>query len=196
MKKYINIKKCIPDSEKIISKGSKGYVFETSDKDIVVKATTLKKEVFYAKKASKLTIGPTVYKTTKKCGYYLIYMKKVDMTLNKWLRKKHSLKTYERVYKKLIELVEKLHKNNLSHNDIHVGNIGLVNKKWVLIDFGNTTRLNGNFSKKINFLKLHPLYSNKGYEEYFKKVLVPYNKLPLNIKIHIFYIENLKGMLS
>jgi len=151
-------------------------------------------ELRYSKKADKLNIGPKIYKKIKTKTHVLIYMQKIDIILYQWLKKKHTKKEYEDAYKKVLRLIKKLHKNNIIHGDIHIGNIGLIGKKWVIFDFGkshtdkNIKRYSyfDNLTRKI---MKKPSYSNKYYEEYLKKIFQPYNKLPLSIKSHIKIIE-------
>jgi tRNA A-37 threonylcarbamoyl transferase component Bud32 len=177
-------------------KGYYGSVYESNKKNIVIKVINHKyynnNEYIFAKKAGELGIGPKIYKKVKKNNNILIYMKKVDIMLNEWLLKKHTKKIYKDTYKKLLLLVTKLHENNIVHGDIHMGNIGMLKKRWVLIDFGKSHNIKNNKYSHVNiirFITRTPLYSNKGYENYFKKILVPYNKLPLIVKLHMKILD-------
>lgn len=188
---------------KIIDKGTYGTVYQTSKKNIVVKVIKKsnynKKEYLYAKKQGILGTGPKVYKKVKKDNNVFIYMQKVDIILKDWLLKKHSKKTYEETYKKLLRLVDKLHNNNIIHGDIHIGNIGKIKNKWVLIDYGLSHKTKDNQFSIINIFNYiinKPLYSNKGYEDYFKIVLVPFSKLSTKVKIHIKLMNFLKSIKS
>ena len=183
------------DNLKRKGKGYYGSVY-ILNKNTVIKVIKNKNfnnnEFKYAKKAGELGIGPKVYKKVKKNNNVFIYMEKVDTMLIDWLRKKHTKKIYTEAYKKLVVLVNKLHENNIVHGDIHIGNIGMIKKKWVLIDYGKSHNITNNQTSYVNIMRCimrTPLYSNKGYEDYFKKILVPYNKLPFIIKLHIKILD-------
>lgn len=169
------------------------------DKDIAIKVIKNKSykssELRYAKKADKLNIGPKIYKKVKTKTHTLIYMQKLDTVLYKWLKKKHTKKAYEEAYKDIMKLIKKLHKNNLIHGDIHIGNIGRIGKKWVIFDFGRS-HSNKDIQKISIFdditrkIMRKPRYSNKSYEDYLRKVLQPYEKLPFSVKFHIRLLES------
>jgi len=183
------------DCGKLIGSGTFANVYQSKfDKNIVIKVIKNtyynENEYKFSKKADKLNISPKIYKKKKEGDYTLIYMQKVDTILYKWLQKRHSKKEYEDAFNKIIKLVEKLHQNNIIHGDIHIGNIGLIKKKWVLFDYGITHFKNNkksflSYIYKLNILR-KSFYSNKNYNNYLKKILVPYDDLPFNIKLQIF----------
>jgi tRNA A-37 threonylcarbamoyl transferase component Bud32 len=122
-------------------------------------------------------------------------MEKTNIMLYEWLKKRHSKKTYQQTYTKLIKLVNTLHKNNIVHGDIHVGNIGMIKNKWVLIDYGKSHYYKNNNTSYIDIIRKitkRPFQSNKDYIQYFKQILVPYSKIPLVTKLNIYFLETLK----
>jgi tRNA A-37 threonylcarbamoyl transferase component Bud32 len=188
-------KECELHLGKMMGKGLYGRVYETYNKNIVVKLTKQSNELKLAKKAGDLRVGPKVLKSIKKCGYTLIYMEKTNIMLYEWLKKRHTKKTYQQTYNKLMKLVIKLHKNNIVHGDIHIGNIGMIKNRWVLIDYGKTHYYKNNNTSYIDIIRnitKRPLYSNKGYSQYFKEILVPYSKIPISTKLHIYMLETIK----
>jgi tRNA A-37 threonylcarbamoyl transferase component Bud32 len=190
-------KECDLKLGKIIGRGLYGKVYETNNKNIVVKPTKTLSELKLAKKAGDIGIGPIVLKYVKRCGYNLIYMERASIFLYEWLTKRHSKKTYQQTYTKLVKLIEKLHKNNIVHGDIHIANIGMIKNKWVLIDYGKSHYYKNNNTSYIDFIRKitrRPLQSNKGYHKYFKEIMVPYSKLPISVKIHIYILEKVKPL--
>ena len=186
------IKDCDLHTGKRIGRGLYGIIYESDKKNIIIKATKETNEFKYAKKAGEIGIGPKVFKTIKRCGYNLIYMEKINIMLYEWLCKKHTKKIYRQTYDKLVKLIDTIHENNMVHGDIHIGNIGMIRNKWVLIDYGKTHNYKNKNKPYIDFIRkisYRPFYSNIGYEKYFKKILVPYNKLPLSTKIHIYILK-------
>jgi tRNA A-37 threonylcarbamoyl transferase component Bud32 len=183
------------DYSKKIGKGQKGTVYLTNKKNVVVKiidkSNYQKNEYLYSKKAGELRIGPKIYKKIKKDDKIFIYMQKVDIILKDWLLKKHSEETYNEAYIKIVKLLKKLHKNNIIHGDIQMGNIAKIKNRWVLIDYGDSHKAsNSQFSiKDIKSFLYKPLYSNKGYKKYLERILIPYPKLDFFIKLHMFLIN-------
>ena len=168
----------------------------TNKKNIIVKITNKPYELKFAKKASKYGFGPKVIKSTKKCGKTLIYMRKASIILYEWLQKKHSKKVYNKTYDSIVKLIQKMHNYNIVHGDIHIGNIGLFKKKWLLIDYGKSHYKNKSFKLLDTILKIVklPSYSsNKGYDKYFKNSLTTYNKIPFYIKTQHFLFKTLKS---
>ena len=185
------------DCGKLIGSGAFANVYQSkTNKNIVIKVIRNiyfnENEYKFSKKADKLKVGPKIYKKKKEGNYTLIYMQKVDTILYKWLQKRHSKKEYKNAYTKITKLVEKLHENNIIHGDIHIGNIGLVKKRWVLLDYGDShTGKKSIYNNIIRSIKGKTSYSsNKGYENYFKSVFVPYEDLPFRVKLHIFILNN------
>jgi len=190
-------KECDLKLGKIIGRGMYGKVYETNNKNIVVKLTKILSELKLAKKAGDIGVGPIVFKYVKKCGYNLIYMEKASIFLYEWLTMRHSKQTYQQTYTKLVKLVEKLHKNNIVHGDIHIANIGMIKNKWVLIDYGKSHYYKNNNTLYIDFIKKiirSPRHSNKGYHKYFKEIMVPYSKLPIFVKLQISFLEKVKPL--
>jgi tRNA A-37 threonylcarbamoyl transferase component Bud32 len=186
------------DCGKLIGSGAFANVYQSkTNKNIVIKVIRNiyfnENEYKFSKKAYKLKVGPKIYKKKKEGNYTLIYMQKADTILYKWLQKRHSKKEYKNAYNKITKLVEKLHENNIIHGDIHIGNIGLIKKRWVLLDYGITHNKNNNksflsyFFNIIKFPIKIPLYSNSGYKKYLKKIIVPYRDLPFTTKVYINY---------
>jgi tRNA A-37 threonylcarbamoyl transferase component Bud32 len=187
------------DCGKLIGSGAFANVYQSkNNKNIVIKVIRNiyfnENEYKFSKKAGKLNIGPTIYKKKKDGDHTLIYIQKIDTVLYKWLQKKHSKKEYEDAFNKITKLVEKLHKNNIIHGDIHIGNIGLIKKRWVLFDYGDAHTKNSKesiYNNIIRSIKGKTSYSlNKGYQTYFKNILVPYKDLPFRVKIHIYILNN------
>ena len=184
------------DYSRIIGKGIKGELYATNKKNIVVKIINKlkynKKEYTYSKKAGELRIGPKIYKKYETNKKILIYMERIDTVLTEWITKTHSKKTYKETYTKLVNLVNKLHNNNIIHGDIHMGNIGKIKNRWVLIDYGwaHKKKESKFLGRDIKAFFYKPLYSNKGYADYFKKILVPYSKLNFLLKLHHLFIFN------
>jgi tRNA A-37 threonylcarbamoyl transferase component Bud32 len=185
------------DCGKLIGSGLIANVYQSKfDKNIVIKVIKNtyynENEYKFSKKADKLNISPKIYKKKKEGDYTLIYMQKVDTILYKWLQKRHSKKEYEDAFNKITKLVEKLHQNNIIHGDIHIGNIGLIKKKWVLFDYGfSHTGKKSIYNNFIRIIAGKTSYSlNKGYQTYFKNILVPYKDLPFKVKIHIYILNN------
>ena len=128
-----------------------------------------------------LGVGPKVY-GMHKCvrvgkSYHLITMAKLSMTLEQWLRKEHTKKELLAAHRDVMTLIRKLHHLGYTHSDLKTANIGLIGKKWVLIDFGWTyagTRarrspLRTFFSRVKHKLQGRPLPNNGGYEPYFRR---------------------------
>ena len=186
------------DIGELISFGRYSNVYKMKDnEEIVIKVINNKdydkKEYFYNKKAEKLKIGPKIYKKRKLKDYTLLYIEKIDTILSEWLTNKHSKKEYDKTYNDILNLIRKLHKNNIVHGDIHVGNIGKIKNRWVLFDFGMTHKKDSPISKKSidieRFITHRPYFSNKNYEEYLKKIIVPYDDIPVIVKVHLNIIN-------
>jgi len=184
--------------QNLIGKGKQAKVYSSSIKNIVIKVIPKKKynkkEYFYAKKIGDMGLSPKIYNKKIVDNYVLLYMQKIDCTLLDWVQKKRTTKEYDQVYRKVIKLVQKLHSHNIQHGDIHVGNIGRIKNKWVLIDFGFTHKKGESsgqkfLSKETKKIRMIPETDNKGYEEYFKNILQPYKKLPTLLKIHLWRIS-------
>lgn len=184
------------DCGKLIGRGAFANVYQSkTNKNIVIKVIRNiyfnENEYKFSKKAYKLKVGPKIYKKKKEGNHTLLYMQKVDTVLYKWLQKRHTKKEYKNAYNKITKLVEKLHENNIIHGDIHIGNIGLIKKRWVLLDYGITHNKNSNKTLYLMVYKLKIFqflldYNNKNYKILLKKILVPYKDLPFNIKFEIF----------
>lgn len=196
-------KKECDECNKYISQGLYGIVYESKkNKNIIIKAIKTNKyrddEYKIGKKAYKLGVGPKIYKKVNTENYTLLFMERVDTPLYKWILKKHTKKEYKTVFNKLIKLVKKLHQNNIIHGDIHIGNIGLIGKKWVLYDYGHAYKLSNKQPLKISGIVRKtmgtPNRSNNDYETYFKNVLKPYKELSNNVKCHIYLLKYIKSM--
>lgn len=184
--------------QNLIGKGKQGKVYTSTTKNTVIKVIPKKKynkkEYFYAKKIGDLGLSPKIYNKKIVDDYVLLYMQKIDYTLFDWIQKRRTTKEYKEVYKKVIKLIQKLHSHNIQHGDIHVGNIGRIKNKWVLIDFGFTHKkgepsIQKIVSKKSKKIRMIPETDNKGYEEYFTNILQPYDKLPILLKFHLWRIS-------
>ena len=189
---YKNVKKCI-------GKGKQGSVHDTLHKQIVIKVIPKKKfnisEYKYAKKIAELGLAPEIYKKVTTKEHVLIYMHRIDYTLFDWIKKRRTKKEYNDVYEKVIKTINTLHENNIIHGDIHVGNIGVIKNKVVLIDFGFTHKKGTGSSQKLlskktkRLRKIPDSENNKGFEQYFKSILQPYDKLSILLKIHLWRIS-------
>lgn len=195
VKTNVNKKVC-NNCNKYLGKGRHGRVYTSKkNKNIVIKIIKKKDynndEFKFAKKAGDLGIGPKIYKKSTNKDYVLIYMELITIPLYKWLLKKHTKKEYDDAYTKLVKLVKKLHKNNIIHGDIHVGNIGLIKNKWVLYDYGKSHLILDSFKDTFvqvfrkKFRKLPSYFDNSGYETYFKHILKPYDKLTTDVTLYI-----------
>lgn len=187
------------DLRELIGEGKQGKVYSTDKKNIVIKVIPKNKfnnrEYIYSKKIASLGLSPKIYKKITLKSHVMIYMQRIDYSMLDWIKKKRTKKEYKDSYRDVIKLIKKLHKNNIAHGDLHVGNIGRIKNKWVLIDFGFSHDLGTQL--KVFFLRkktktirgLPDKNSNKNYEDYFYNILQPYDKIPLILKFHLWRIS-------
>jgi predicted Ser/Thr protein kinase len=118
-------------------------------------------EFAICKLAGELGVGPKVYDHYSCCDeqnqcYYVLYMDLLNGTnLYDWFNDNPSIEEQQHVKQRLVEKLEILHKNNIIHNDLHRGNVFIVNKKNAkgkskvedvfIIDYGLAT----NFKRKM-----------------------------------------------
>lgn len=100
-------------------------------------------EVDMMKRAARLGVGPAVHDSYACCSkfgacYGVIVMDRVKgVTLREWLNGQRTPKQIETVREALLGAIEKLHKGGVYHNDLHPGNIIVVNNKEIrIIDYG------------------------------------------------------------
>lgn len=124
-------------------------------------------EFAICKLAGELGVGPKVYDHYSCCDeknqcYYILYMDLLNgKNLYDWLDDKPSVEEQEYVKKILIEKLEVLHKNNIIHNDLHRGNVFVVNKRngkeksniedVFIIDYGLATNFKRKMKQTISF---------------------------------------------
>ena len=113
-----------------------------SMKTICNELSELLKEVFLLEKASNIKVSPKIYdkymcfhKKSETLSFYIV-MEYIDgVTLQDFLKKKPVLSKKDK--STLLNMVKKLHKENIIHNDLHSGNIMVTkNHKFYIIDFG------------------------------------------------------------
>ena len=146
-----------------------------SMKTICNELSELLKEVFLLEKASNIKVSPKIYdkymcfhKKSETLSFYIV-MEYIDgVTLQDFLKKKPVLSKKDK--STLLNMVKKLHKENIIHNDLHSGNIMVTkNHKFYIIDFG--------MSKQIADFKMDE-------EDYFE------DKLSKNFKWDLSNIDN------
>lgn len=101
-------------------------------------------EVDMMKRAARLGVGPPLHDSYACCSkfgvcYGIIVMDRVKgVTLREWLNSQnHTPAQIEKVRAALLSAIEKLHKGGVYHNDLHPGNVIVVNNKDVrIIDYG------------------------------------------------------------
>lgn len=107
--------------------------------------TEFKWEITMQEKFAKKNLGPKIYATSisakNKIG--AIEMEQIDGTLDKLLQNPQSVKTLDKIVSDIEHLIEKLCDSDLTHADLHWGNIGYFNhkipyNKLVFIDFGQS----------------------------------------------------------
>jgi tRNA A-37 threonylcarbamoyl transferase component Bud32 len=124
----------------------------------------IKKEVAMQRKAANLGFAPAVYAVCKRDNNLFVLMDKVDTTLDKRFQKKLSVVQVKKYFSMIQDIIEnKLAKNHLVHGDLHYDNIGVVDSRLVLLDFGFTRQCKKICNKEIDRLQLlrtaHPFVS-------------------------------------
>ena len=116
-------------------------------KEICNQLSELFKEVFLLEKASNIKVSPKIYdkymcfhKKSETLSFYIV-MEYIDgVTLEDFLKKKKTLNKKDK--STLLNMVKKLHKENIIHNDLHAGNIMVTkNHKFYIIDFGMSKQI-------------------------------------------------------
>lgn len=131
----------------------------------------LKDRIKINEKASDLNVGPKIYKTgiindEKNKKWYILmqmeYLKGVNF--GDWKRTRPNEDKIEKVTKLLRDKIDKLHKHSIYHNDLHGGNVFVIEEKNKLdvfiIDFG--------LSYIVNDRKIY----NRDFEEVLDKNIV------------------------
>ncbi len=148
-----------------------------SMKAICNQLSELLKEVFLLEKSSNIKVSPKIYdkymcfhKKSETLSFYIV-MEYIDgITLEDFLKKKLGSVLNKKDKSTLLNMVKKLHKENIIHNDLHAGNIMVTkNHKFYIIDFG--------MSKQIADFKMDE-------EDYFE------DKLSKNFKWDLSNIDN------
>jgi len=101
-------------------------------------------EVDMMKRAARLGVGPSLHDSYACCSkfgacYGIIVMDRVKgVTLREWLNSRnHTPTQLERIRDALQHAIEKLHKGGVYHNDLHPGNVIVVNNRDIrIIDYG------------------------------------------------------------
>jgi RIO-like serine/threonine protein kinase len=174
------------DKVKVLGAGRHGRVIQspthkTHAIKIVTSSSFDQREYDIGVLLGELSIGPKVHGLTR-CthrgrSYHLITMAKLTMTLDQWLRKDHSQRELVAAYRDVMKLIDKLHRLGYTHSDLKTANVGLIGKKWVLIDFGwtykGTRERRSALPSLLTRLKHKfqgiPLPDNTGYQSYFER---------------------------
>ena len=132
---------------KLLGQGDYGdvYLMEKNNKLLVAKYVEdpkkkypIQYEVAMQIYFSTLKIAPKIYffDSWKNNEYSLVVMERIDETLEDVLSQKHSKNFLDYIFKEIGKLIDLLCKYKIRHNDLHWGNIGFLNHKIILIDFG------------------------------------------------------------
>ncbi len=129
----------------------------------------------------KLGISPKIYAYWYCDGYYVVYKKINGLSLKEYIniykdKLKSSQQFSDRLKKKIDKIVEKMHNNGISHNDLHHENILLEIdtygniKKVYIIDFG----LSSVFNSPSHAKEYHKHGYEKEREEFYKHEMSPF----------------------
>ena len=157
--------------KKILGAGEYGAVFLVQEKGtgktMAVKMTRgsileTTAEEYAQRKFSHMGLAPRVYKSsffgTQKNNLSVVYMEKIDYTLNELLCRATSTSAVRKLVHQTVTLVEKLYVAGLTHGDLHSQNIGFtyndLTKQYdaVAIDFGFTDWTESNITKDVEAL--------------------------------------------
>ena len=158
MKTKVNLKKLKYNNNKKVGEGSFGTVYNlhnnkrTNKKYVIKKVKStwplkiisflgtgmsqtqqFKREVYALNKLSKLGISPKIFYYNQENMTYII--EKLDYNLDEMIKKKMIKPKH--IYK-LIEVLKKIQKTKIKHNDLHSGNIMYSKSKnrFFIIDLG------------------------------------------------------------
>ena len=114
--------------------------------ELQTKGVNSKKELRMSKLFNKAGISPGVHNSCifPSDGFRIhgIHMGRIDGTIHKYLEKKRSTKKIAILGLKITNMMRKLEKNNYTHGDFHMGNLGYINARdggtgrLLLIDHG------------------------------------------------------------
>ena len=108
----------------------------------------------------------------------MMVMERMDATIESYLFTKRSTKSLELLLKKVEYLIDYLCEHKIRHNDLHWGNLALLNNKVMLIDFGFASSDHQKCFKSVEWYQLARTLGSR-----FKKDIEKSNRLFLGPKV-------------
>ena len=132
-----------------LGSGNNGIIFSVVNNSGTTRAAKIvtvdpKSEVKVQKKLAKVGIAPKVYHTCKLADrLWVVIMEKIDGSLGDLVGGHRSLstKSLKRIYDEIIRNIEAMEKQNISHGDLSLENLGYIilpdgEIRVIVIDFG------------------------------------------------------------
>ncbi len=178
---------------KVLGNGSGGIVYSIQ-KDMQTRV------VKYLKKTSKID---ALYEIAMQCHFYnlglapqvfafdswdnfknaVIIMEPIEVTLETFLKVDRSPKELDVILQLVTKLITKLCENKIRHNDLHWGNLAMLNGNLVCIDFGESSighRYCFDYIEWFQLARTLPKGPNKDY--LFEKIVEKLNKSVQKVK--------------